>query len=248
MRPPNTASLPHGERNLEGMHNWQEIRTPTRTTLATNQTWWQHPNWHSNDNNNNTARIPEPATDTFYTQWGNTMHPTKRPNMVRLVLQNFGRWLQWNNNQKNQIIWQFLNKMHINIFLTMENNVAWHCILAVQCLHERTRGWWEATHLSIGHNRHDPSTNPYQPGGVAIISCNWVAHRVAEQDKTQPALEISAGQPIKARTTWFYKLSQGIIHVTVIMDTYQSYNNTGDTWIKPNQTTHPTPTISSGQT
>jgi len=103
---------------------------------ATTQTQQQYSNQHSVNDNNNTARIPEPATNTFYTQWDDTMQPTKRPNTVRLVLQNFGRWPQWNNNQKNQIIQQFLNDKHINIFLTTENNVAWHHIPAAQCLHK----------------------------------------------------------------------------------------------------------------
>jgi len=49
-------------------------------------------------------------------------------------------------------------------FLTTENNVAWHCIPPAQRLPEQTRGWWEAIHLSIGHNKQDTNTNPYQRG------------------------------------------------------------------------------------
>jgi len=67
----------------------------------------------------------------------------------------------------------------IDIFLTTENNVAWHRIPVLQQLPERTQGWWEALHLSIGYNKQDQDANPYQPGGVAILSCNKVAHRVA---------------------------------------------------------------------
>jgi len=95
--------------------------------------------------------------------------------------------MQWNNNQKNQAIWQFLNDKHIDIFLTTENNVAWHCITTTQQLLEWTRGWWEASQLSIGHNKQDPSANPYQLEGVAILSCNRAAHGVAgsEQDYTR---------------------------------------------------------------
>jgi len=64
------------------------------------------------------------------------MQTIKRLNMVRLVLQNFGGWPQWNNHQKNQIIRQFLNNKHIDIFLTTENNVVRHCIPAAQHLHK----------------------------------------------------------------------------------------------------------------
>ncbi len=149
---------------------------PTRPTPATQQTQHHQPYLHSLNDNNNNARPPEPNIDTFYTQWGDIMHPTKQLSTVRLALQNFGGWPQWNNNNKNQAIQQFLNDKHIDIFLTTENNMAWHCILTTQHLLERTRGWWEVSHLSIGHNKQDPSTNPYQPGQVAILSCNRVAH------------------------------------------------------------------------
>jgi len=65
--------------------------------------------------------------------------------------------------------------------------MAWHQIPTTQCLLEQTRGWWKALHLSIGHNKQDPSASPYQPGGVAILSCNKAAHRVAGsiQDPTR---------------------------------------------------------------
>jgi len=53
---------------------------------------------------------------------------------VHLVLQNFGRWPQWNSHQKNQIIWQFLNDNNIDVFLTTKNNVVWNQIAPAQCL------------------------------------------------------------------------------------------------------------------
>jgi len=106
------------------------IPTPARITPATHQTQQYQPNWHSINDNNNNANTPETDTNIFYTQWGDTMHPTKWPKPVRLALQNFSRWLQWNNNKKIRAIWQFLNEKHIDIFLTIENNVAWHCIPA----------------------------------------------------------------------------------------------------------------------
>jgi len=67
--------------------------------------------------------------------------------------------------------------------------VAWHHIPSSQRLPERTRGWWEATHLSIGHNTKDTNTNPYQPGGVAIMSHNKVVHQIARSGKDPTGLE-----------------------------------------------------------
>jgi len=57
--------------------------------------------------------------------------------------------------------------------------VAWHWIPPTQQLPEQMRGWWEMIHLSIGHNKKDSNANPYQLGGVAMLSCNSVVHWVA---------------------------------------------------------------------
>jgi len=43
----------------------------------------------------------------------------------------------------------------IDIFVTMESNMAWHQIPLAQHLPECMQGWWEAIHLSIGYNRKD---------------------------------------------------------------------------------------------
>jgi len=55
-----------------------------------------------------------------------------------------------------------------------------------QCLQERTQGWWEVLHLTISCNWTDQYVNLYQLGGVAILSCNKIAHQVAStrQDAT----------------------------------------------------------------
>jgi len=47
---------------------------------------------------------------------------------------------------------------------------------------------WKATHLSIGHNTKDTNTNPYQPGGVAIMSCNKVVHQISGSGKDPTGL------------------------------------------------------------
>jgi len=64
--------------------------------------------------------------DKFHLTWGNPMCPTKQAQTMQLVLQNVGGWLQRNTHQKNQIIQQFIEDKNIDIFLTMENNVAWN--------------------------------------------------------------------------------------------------------------------------
>jgi len=109
-----------------------------------------------NINVTNINSIPtKPNTNSFYNSWGDNLLQPKLANTVHLVLQNFGGWPQWNKNKKNKTIQQYLNEENINIFITMENNVAWHQIPPAQCLPERMHRWCEATHLSIAHNRKD---------------------------------------------------------------------------------------------
>jgi len=129
----------------------------------------------------------KPNTDSFYNSWGNTLPDPKPAGTVCLALQNFGGWPQWNKHQKNKTIRQYLNENNINIFVRTENNVAWHKILPVQCLPEQMHRWCETSHLSIAHNKNDCYAKPYQLGGVAILSCNRVAHRIAGmgQDPTR---------------------------------------------------------------
>jgi len=66
----------------------------------------------------------------------------------------------------------------IDIFLTTENNLAWHKLLTNDRLHERMRGWWESLHMSTAHNTTDKNTGTYQPGGVGVFCINQAAHRI----------------------------------------------------------------------
>jgi len=71
-----------------------------------------------------------------------------------------------------------VNLAEVDIFLTTENNVAWHKLPAQHHLHERTHGWWESLHITMANNMTDPNSGPYQPGRVGIFSINRAAHRV----------------------------------------------------------------------
>jgi len=68
--------------------------TKTSTTPQTKGLWHEQPAIP-------TWKMP---ADTFYTPWGNLIQPVKQPQTIRLALQNFGGWPQWNNHYKNQAI------------------------------------------------------------------------------------------------------------------------------------------------
>jgi len=117
--------------------NMNQNTTTLTNTMAQSQETIQPNQLNVIDSNNHDTTLNQP-TDTYYTPWGNNIQLDKRPQTVRLALQNFGRWPQWNNHYKNQAIRQFFNKKQSNIFLTTKNNVAWHQILASQRLPEWT--------------------------------------------------------------------------------------------------------------
>jgi len=65
-------------------------------------------------------------------------------------------------------------------FSQPKNNVAWHWIPPTQQLPKQMRGWWEAIHLAIRHNKKDCNANPYQP-----ILTRWSSNPKPQQDSTQ---------------------------------------------------------------
>jgi len=129
------------------------------------------------DNNNHDTTSNQP-TDTYYTPWGDTIQPEKKhrqPSWPYKILVDGHNGITITKTRPSDS--SLMKK--IDIFITTKNNVAWHHILVLQQLPERTQGWWEALHLSLGYNKQDQNANPYQPRGVVILSCNKAAHRVA---------------------------------------------------------------------
>jgi len=190
-----------------------------------------------NNNHNTTSNQP---TDTYYTPWGDTNQLEKRPQTVQLALQNFGGWPQWNNHHKNQAIWQFLNEKTIDIFITTKNNVAWHHIPALQWLPERTWGWWEALHLSLSYNKQDHNANPYQPRGVAILSCNKVAHRVTSSGQDSSWLGRFCWTTYQGKDNLILRVVAGYCpckskngHLSVLQQQWQYHQN------QPENANHP---------
>jgi len=100
MRQPATAGAPHvGGPPVGNPNHHNPNPLPEGTTCTTTHlTDTPQPNQHRVNDTNNNPMPPEPNIDTFYKSWGDNMQPTKQTQTMHLVLQNFGRWLQWNNN------------------------------------------------------------------------------------------------------------------------------------------------------
>jgi len=117
--------------------------------------------------------------NSYLHPWGDQLQLPKPPDTLWICLQNFGGWPQAAKQQKNDNIRGFINLAEIDIFLTTENNIAWHKLPGGNRLPECTRGWcWESTNITTAHNTTDANTGKYQPGGVGVFSVNRAAHRV----------------------------------------------------------------------
>jgi len=116
--------------------------------------------------------------DNYINPWGDHLETPKPPDTVQICLQNFGGWPKSIKNQKNNNIHWFVNTAEIDIFLTTENNLAWHKLPSTSRLHEQTRGWWESLHVLTARNTTDKNTGTYQPGGVGVFCINHAAHQI----------------------------------------------------------------------
>jgi hypothetical protein len=90
-------------------------------------------------------------------------------------------------NPKNRIIYNTITNKQIGILGMSELNKCWHLVQEKDRWKDRTRGWWESSHCTLGYNRNDNELSTvFQPGGMAVISINKSSHRVIASglDKT----------------------------------------------------------------
>jgi hypothetical protein len=75
----------------------------------------------------------------------------KRNNILRIGFQNIGGFSLDNNCYKDELLWKGANKYNFILGLA-ETNTDWKLINESGRLYSRTRGWWEALHISLSHN------------------------------------------------------------------------------------------------
>ena len=110
-------------------------------------------------------------------EWGHHMGK-KQPGTIRFMLQNVdGIPTHEDGDLKLDCLNQFTKKHQIDIITLTELNTAWDKLPYTARLPSKTRGWWEACHWSISHNKKDQHGDSFQPGGTAIAAVNAWAHR-----------------------------------------------------------------------
>jgi len=107
--------------------------------------------------------------------------------MIRILLQNTGGIdHKPGGSVKLAALYEFMQEAHVDIAALMECNTAWNKCEYSELPSQQTKYWWENAHWSIGHNKQDPDSALYQPGGTSIVVVNKLSHRAQRpgNDKT----------------------------------------------------------------
>jgi len=131
-----------------------------------------------------TRESPDPALDEAVTdpglpvQWGNTLGK-KGATAIRVVLQNVDGFSQDDNmDLKTELLRQFVTDQEVDVFGFTKANTCWDLLPPKHRLPERTHGWWENSHWSLGYNWVETQTSTYQPGGTGVLVVNQLSHRI----------------------------------------------------------------------
>jgi len=83
----------------------------------------------------------------------------KQPGTIQFILQNVdGIPTHEDGNIKLDSLKQFANENQADIITLTELNTAWDELPYKNRLPRKTRGWWEASHWSILHNKQERQT------------------------------------------------------------------------------------------
>jgi len=109
--------------------------------------------------------------------WGHKMQP-KGSNIIRIILQNTGGIdHKPRGSVKLAALHAFMQEAQVDIAALTECNIAWDKIDYSLSPAQQTKYWWENTHWLISHNRKDPHSAPYQPGGTSIVVIAQFSHQ-----------------------------------------------------------------------
>jgi len=128
-------------------------------TLCSWQRNWFHQHWHSTQN----YREPPinrsvPATDMEQgpeDRWGHQLGQ-KQQGTIWFILQNVDSIPTHEDGDiKLDCLHQFMIENQADIITLTESNTSWDKVPYKARLLRKTRGWWEACHWSMSHNKKD---------------------------------------------------------------------------------------------
>jgi hypothetical protein len=110
--------------------------------------------------------------------WGDPFSSPKPNQTTRIAFTNLGGIPMNLHSPQNDEIQRFLCENAVDVFLNVENNIAWHRIPSDLQLHSRTKEGVQKLHLSIGSLQLPSGTNRQQFGGTTVWSINEITPRI----------------------------------------------------------------------
>ena len=105
------------------------------------------------------------SRDTF----GDKIKRKKNSNTLRVVFQNVNGLMPKDNEDKRELIRDFINDYKVDIFMMAEVNVNWKIVGKKHDLRSITKKWYKDSRVAVAHNLLGGSKSSHQPGGVSSI-------------------------------------------------------------------------------
>jgi hypothetical protein len=112
----------------------------------------------------------------------------KGENTLRVGFLNIGGLPLESKKIKNDLLRRGISALECDVFGIAEINTDWRLITEDNQLHSRTKGWWEALHISQAHNCVIPPVDRRQWRGTALFTLNKASHRVISKGKDDTKL------------------------------------------------------------
>ena len=126
----------------------------------------------ANNNNQNEATDQEHTYDKL---------PHKNDKILRITFININGIPKNKEQPKNKLITDAIIRTETDIMGMTETNLRWNKLALKDQWTERTKGVWECSHHTIGHNLNDPGSTEFQPGGCITLSLGPASHRVTSK-------------------------------------------------------------------
>jgi len=108
--------------------------------------------------------------------WGDKFQK-KKPNTVRVFLQNNGGLPVVDGKAKYMHLQHFIIQNNIDILALPECSVNWGKMEHAHRLPECTKGWWESVQWATAYHKLEEHPSKHQPGGTALAFINEMMHR-----------------------------------------------------------------------
>ena len=130
----------------------------------------------------------------------------KYDNELRILHMNINGIPVSKEDEKNNLIFQALEKSKADIIGMTEINRYWPKMQEKDRWRQRTFGWWETSKTTIGYNAMDSTNSTFQPGGTMVLSINKPAHRVVETGRDETGLGRWVWQKMKGKRNMMLRI------------------------------------------